>query len=137
MNVHELSTILNGMGLQYPFRLPPDLTAQAKAAGLVIAYGASDDLLEFEGAIHDELDAYEGCTVLLTTAGLLLNRCENSDCPYHAEERGAGVSLQLLWDKDGYSWTFQTTIPHETFEVMEGEEKFCRGIVFALADAKK
>lgn len=35
----------------------------------------------------------------------------------------------------GYSWIYQTDIPHATFEIVEGDDPYCRGIVFALADA--
>jgi hypothetical protein len=40
-----------------------------------------------------------------------------------------------LWAEEGdYSWTYATEIPHATFEVIEDDGPYCRGIVFALAD---
>ena len=48
-----------------------DVTAEtekqiAKDSGLVIVYGASDDLMEFEGAIEDEIGCYDGDTIHIT-----------------------------------------------------------------------
>lgn len=44
------------------------------------------------------------------------------------------AKITAIWDNYGYSWTYKTTIPHETFEIMEGEQKYCRGIVFSTDD---
>ena len=51
MTAAKLAEQLNG--IEYPASISRDLEAQAKAAGLVIVFGASDDLMEFRGAIHD------------------------------------------------------------------------------------
>lgn len=67
MNAKELAAALNNS--VYPFRIHKDFIDAAKEAGLVIVYGASDDLMEFEGAIRDELGAYEGATAYLTPLG--------------------------------------------------------------------
>lgn len=123
---------------------PPDaaisaISAAAKAAGLVIVYGASDDLMEFEGAIYDEIGAYDGTTAYLDRKGLLdRDQIDDNDdeaiTDYTLRKRRA-VSIEALWDPgDGYSWSFQTEIPHATFEVVEDGAPYCRGIVFALAD---
>jgi hypothetical protein len=39
-----------------------------------------------------------------------------------------------VWGKDDTSWSYETDIPHATFDVLEDGEVYCRGIVFALAD---
>ncbi|MDR6421350.1 hypothetical protein J2801_003638 [Paraburkholderia phenoliruptrix] len=137
MNAKELAAQLNG--IQYPVRIPKTLTDAAKAAGLVIVYGASDDLMEFEGAIYDEVGCYDGGTAYVDAKGLLPDRESIDDDDdlkdYFAREPHA-KTIEALWCKEGeYSWTYKTEIPHETFEVLEdGEPPYCRGIVFALAD---
>lgn len=138
MNAKKLAAQLTGA--EYPLRLSKELTAEAKAAGLVIVYGASDDLMEFEGAIYDEVGAYDGGTAFVDNKGLLPDRESIEDDEalkdYFARQPQA-VKIEALWCKEGeYSWTFKTDIPHETFEVVEDGEKYCRGIVFALADAR-
>lgn len=108
----------------------------AKAAGLVVVYGASDDLMEFEGAIYDELSAYDGTVAYLTPSGLLTNDCENDDCPHYDKLKKLAATIRAIWDGgNGYSWTFETAIPHATFEITEDGDPFCKGIVFRLADA--
>lgn len=135
MNAKELAVKLDGM--QYPVRIPKELAAEAKSAGLVIVYGASDDLMEFDGAIHDEMGAYKGATAYLDSAGLLENDCDNDECPHFEKLKAKAATIEALWDPgEGYSWKYQTAIPHETFEVAEDGEPYCRGIVFALADVE-
>lgn len=136
MNATELAAKLQH--IQYPVRLSKDIVDDAKANGLVIVYGASDDLMEFEGATRDELGAYNGTTAYLTPAGLLANDCENEECPHFEKLKATAATIEAIWDGGtGYSWTYKTEIPHSTFEVLEGDEPpYCLGIVFALADVK-
>ena len=122
--------------LQYHEEPSKELQEQAKAAGLVIVFGASDDLMEFRGAIDDELDAYDGGTAYLNEEGLMRNRCEDEDCPYFAKEKAKARTILAEWAKGEYSWSYKTDIPHETFQVFDEAEPYCLGIVFALADAK-
>jgi len=106
----------------------------ARENGLVVVFGASDDLMEFRGAINDEIGCYEGGSAYLTKVGLLVNECEDEDCPYFERRKKAATTIEAKWDIDGYSWIYETVIPHEIFDVLEDGEKYCRGIVFALAD---
>lgn len=133
MTSKELAALLNGR--EYRKELQGDEGLRAKAAGLVIVYGASDDLMELEGAISDELGAYEGTTAYITPNGLLVNECEDEDCPHFERLKARAATIEALWcAEDGYSWTYLTAIPHETFEIVEDGEPYCRGIVFALKD---
>ncbi len=138
MDAKTLAAQLNG--IEYPCRISVKLEAEAKAAGLVIVYGASDDLMEFRGAIVEDLGAYDGTTAYVDTKGLLPERDQIEDDnelkDYFSREPHA-VAIEQLWcAEEGYSWTYKTSIPHETFEIVEDGEPYCRGIVFALADAK-
>lgn len=111
-----------------------ELWASMKAAGLVAVFGASDDLMELRGAIDDEVGAYNGTTVFLTPTGLL-EECE-SDCPHSRHAAKQAVGLSAVWCAVGEpAWTYKTAIPHETFNVLEDGEPYCRGIVFDLAKA--
>jgi hypothetical protein len=132
MTKEDAAAQLNGC--QYGSEGTNALFKAMKAAGLVAVYGASDDLVYFAGAEDDELGASERKVHLFTPAGLLRNACENDDCPYHAKLKKAAVPIKTVWDRDGISWQYETTIPHVTFDVMEDDCVYCRGIVFALAD---
>jgi hypothetical protein len=57
MTPKDIAEKLNGIAYREPF--PADVIKAAKAGGIVIVCGASDDLMEFEGAINDEVGAYD------------------------------------------------------------------------------
>lgn len=114
-----------------------ELFAEMKADGLVAVFGASDDLIEFRGAINDEVGAYHGGTAYLTEAGLLVNDCHDDRCPHFERAKENARTIDAIWDRDGFSWVYETNIPHETFVVMEEDDTYCQGIVFALADVSK
>ena len=107
----------------------------AEAAGLVIVFGASDDTIEFFGALDDELGAPG--EIPITTAGLLLNRCDDEDCPYFTALANAAPKIEALWgEPDQPTWTYRVPFPHATFDIMDDDDLgvYCRGFVFALAD---
>ena len=138
MNAKELAEKLNGM--EYPCHDVYEKINGARTSGLVIVHGQSDDLVEFRGAINDEIGAYNGCVALVDDKGLIPLR---SDIDEDNDEalldcllrKKSAKTIEAIWGKDGYSWTFKTDITHETFEIVDDGEKYCRGIVFALADA--
>lgn len=140
--VQELADKLDMSG--YPFRPDQEITDFAKANGLVIVYGASDDLMEFRGAIRDEVSVINGGTALVDAEGVLPENSDDLDTDeeiarYHYR-KGLAKSIEALWCDEvnggGFDWSYRTDIPHATFEVMDDDEPYCRGIVFALADLK-
>lgn len=142
MNPEILAARLTGR--EYRAEMTKADEAEAKAAGLVVVFGASDDLMEFRGAIEDELGAYEGTTARITQHGPLptwesLDRDDDSEAvveAYFLKKHAGFREIEACWASEGdYSWTFKTDIPHATFEIVEDGEPYCRGIVFALADA--
>lgn len=130
-----LAARLNGR--EYRNEITKDEEAQAKAAGLVVLFGASDDLAELRGAIDDEIGCYGGGEALIVNGALFEFDACDGPCKYaqaaEAEARKSGLSISILWSKDpNYSWIYATKAPHATFDVMEDGEKYCRGIVFEL-----
>jgi len=120
---------------------PKELYAEAKKHGFVIVFGASDDLIEFRGAIYDEVGAYGGGNAFVTENGLVTNECDDEDCPYFQKERAKAQIIRAVWcpEKDGKtyaSWKMETNIPHNTFKIMYDGELYCIGLVFLLTDAK-
>lgn len=111
---------------------------EALKNNLVVVFGASDDLMEFRGAIYDEIGAYEGATVRLTKRGLLHAPKDDyciENCPYFKEVYAAGEEIKAVWHDEGNPcWTYETETPHETFDIMEDGEVYCRGIVFSIHD---
>lgn len=128
-------------GSEYPLTVSADLKTACKAAGIVIVYGASDDLMEFDGAIYDELGAYDGTTAYVDAKGLLDREQIDDDndeaiTDYTIRKRTA-KTIEAIWDQDDISWQYRTNIPHATFAVAEGGETYCIGIVFELAELAK
>lgn len=121
----------------YPFDVPKDIAERAKAAGLLIIYGASDDLMEFDGAFRDEVGAYDGTTAHLDRKGIVSRHSDADDdeiADFVIRKRRARA-IEALWASDGdYSWTFATDIPHASFEILEDGAPYCRGIVIDTAD---
>lgn len=144
MTLKELAELLNGR--EYRNETTPEIEAAAKESGLVIVFGASDDLMEFRGAIDDEIGAYEGAEVRIDAEGIMPdfgeiidaygNKMKSALRDYFRRENG-GNTIHALWAVAGWSWTYATPIPHETFNIMEAGEPYCQGIVFALKDAAR
>ena len=135
MITKELAALLNGR--EYRSEMTGEEEREAKESGLVVVFGASDDLCELRGAIDEEVDCYGGGTIHLTTDAVLQSPgcgCYQSDeCPYFQRAVREAKTIEAVWGKDGYSWTYKTDIPHETFDIFEDGKKYCKGIVFAVA----
>lgn len=139
MTKDTLAACLNGR--EYPLTIGAGEKQAAKDAGLVIVYGASDDLMELDGAIYDEVDAYEGTTILVDSFGMQTtferlkdDDADEKDFEDYFNRKGCGRGIKAVWCDRGYSWFYETDIPHATFDIMEDGEPYCRGIVFSLED---
>lgn len=134
MNIQEVAEKLNG--IQYGEEgkiLTLEYCKELRREGIVVVRGYSDDLVEFDGAISDELGADDH---YLNSKGVIRNECEDDCCPYFEKIRKeAKYYIKPLWcETPEYAWTYDTNVPHATFDIMEDEDKYCRGIVFRLPD---
>jgi len=130
VKIMELAKKLHGR--EYLEEITEEEAFEAKRNRLVVVFGASDDLMEFRGAVDDEVPCYEGGDAFVTEHGLFVNICECDDCPYHKEEIKKAKKITALWNKMEYSFVYVTDILHESFDIMEGDIKYCKGIVFSL-----
>ena len=110
---------------------------QAKAAGLIVIFGARDDLMEFRGFVDDERGA--PTVALIDAKGVLPFRedIEHDDealKDYFARAPQVRADDALWAKEEGYSWTYRTDVPHVTFEIVDDGETYCRGIVIDAAD---
>ena len=126
-------------GLQYPLYIPKNLIAKAKNERLVILYGSSDDLMEFEGAILDEVGIGDGGKVTIGPNGLVpewedLNKDNPKIVKDYLENQDKNNTITAIWDDKGVPWTYKTTIPHYQFAVLEDDDVYCLGLVFSLDD---
>lgn len=136
MTPTEFAARLNGRN--YMKEITPAEAAEADDLGFVVVFGYSDDNVEFRGVIHDEVGAYGGTTMRVTSMGImpswsLLDHDDEDACEaYFKQKHGPGFNIRANFDDAGYTWTFTTEHPHAPFDVMEDGEKFCRGIVFRM-----
>ena len=132
MTRDEAAAELNGK--QYLKEGSREFFRDMEEHGLVAIFGASDDLMEIDGAVSEEVGAYNGGKAYFNKDGLVENKCVNDRCPYHAKALESAVPVHAIWDDGGFSWRYETTIPHSKFVIKEDDENYCEGIVFALAD---
>ncbi len=134
MDIKEFAKSISGKEYGYP-QFTKEEIETAKENGFVIVYGASDDLMEFEGAIRDEGGCFDGGEVFFNREGILYEIGGSREWKPNI--------IKAIWcdgekDKDGkeITWTYKTDIPHETFMIYEDREPYCRGIVFSIDDLK-
>lgn len=131
MTVKEYAEMLNGREYGYP-QFKKEEIQIAKEKGFVIVYGASDDLMEFDGALCDEAGCFDGGTVHL---------CETGVVDYGSAET---KRIKAVWcdkertDENGniIPWTYKTKIPHEAFMIYDCGEPYCEAIVFSIDDVR-
>jgi hypothetical protein len=126
--------------------ITPEEAALAKTHGLVVMFGAGDDVVQIRGAIKISKGVHKGRDFNITPIGLLPSwseftadglMCSESSCRAYFEMKDKGVHQITANqpDKGPWDWTFTTTIPHSTFDVFDDkDESFCQGIVFSLAE---
>jgi hypothetical protein len=125
MTKEELAAVLNGR--QRGDETTPEIERLAKESGLCIAFGASDDLLEFRGTVYDEVGSWNGAKAFLTPKG----NVKQSPKP-------GRICVQSSWcpkDINGKVWVswliqVQTEVNFATFDIFEDGELYCRGCVF-------
>lgn len=136
-------------GREYLNEVCPDEAAIAKRHGLIIVYGQSDDNMEFDGAIYDELGAFNGTTALLycfkgqwkvmPNESDAIRKIKDFDEMQSAiAARQAGNKVEACWGPQvpDASWLIRTELPHATFDIMEDGDLYCRGLVLDVADLK-
>lgn len=123
MTTKELADLLDGR--EYGNEITISEAKDAAEAGLVVVFGASDDLIEFRGAINDEGGCFDGGTVYFDRDGVA----------QEGEEKE--FSIEAIWcGQNDYSWSYEADFPHNSFAILEDGEPYCRGVVFSLNDLK-
>lgn len=117
---------------------------EAASQRLVVVFGSSDDLLEFRGAIDEEVSAWEGATVAIDQEGIqdldeCRNECECKNCSrIRAIFKKSASNIRAIWceSSPGIPWTIESEAPSFPFVILEDGEPFCRGAVLSLDDLK-
>ena len=136
--IESFAARLNGR--EYGAELLAGEIAEARAAGFLVAFGASDDLLELRGVADEELGAWEGGSFGLWLDGKELRPLVEIDNEDDVREAGwrppeTVLTIKAEWDpKDlpGTSWRITADKPFAPFNVTEDGEVYCVGAVIAL-----
>jgi len=106
-------------------------------AGLIIVYGASDDMVEFRGSTNREFEACGGIEIPINFNGEPYSReCGSLDCPHEKEEISKCETIEAKWDHNGFLWWIESEIPHSHFVIKEDGKNYCRGIVYNVSDVE-
>lgn len=152
MTKEKMAVKLNGR--EYGQEVSAELSKAAEAVGLIIIYGASYDLLEFDGAVAEELAAHGGKIVKFGRGAEILEAVDDDERETLERHHGLASTLkryadapgiQILWDTMGYSWVIEPfppltssnpgiSLPFAPFDIWEHGTKFCRGVVIDKAD---
>lgn len=141
MTKEELAALLNGR--EYGSEITKEEAALAKAAGLLVCFGYSDDNTEFEGVIHDEAGAGESTVHEFNSDLRLIERMdprEERDLVNKGWTRPrAAFTVTAQWCPAdlGTSWRITSDQPFAPFDIMEGADLYCRGCVIDAHAALK
>jgi hypothetical protein len=135
MNAQEYADLLNGR--QYGEEISKAEEDAAKNDGIVIAFGYSDDLIEFRGAICDEVGLAENVSVTSNGIRKTWDEVDKEDKEemrrFFNDEKLPCVTLKVSWPP------FEITCDAKdaaSFSIHEGDDLFCKGVVFKNPKAK-
>ena len=112
--------------------------------GLIVIAGESDDLLEFYGAIDYEAQAWGGTVVRIGRyekgKNVVFRVVEHNKYfggdGYDMQDANKIYRVRAVWCPDDMpkntSWKIDSEVPHETFDIVEGGDIFCRGIIISV-----
>lgn len=142
MNKEELALRLNNR--PYGNEITEEEELLAKENNLVVIFCYSDDLVEFRGKIYDELDAYEGTDFIIATPGMeyqdeegrIYTAKDLEVLPFDDDSPSQVNRFSAQWSPEELdcSWLIKTAVPHITFDIIEDQELYCRGIVVDTQD---
>lgn len=132
MNKDDFAKMINGR--EQDELLSADDCLTASENNLVVVFCHSDDLLELEGSMIDELSCWRGGTFFYD---------RNADSWIDIEDSFEGVDLEdrpviyvVCNDSSKYEgfWHIDSNLEHARFETLKDGEPFCSGLVFNYTD---
>lgn len=96
--------------------------------GLVVVYAASDDLVEIEGAMTQEIGAFNGVKLTASkTQGFFETAADESDIEFRWCDDNSGDSV--------CPWSVICNLPHRKFDIFDDEGYVCSvGVVLHIDD---
>lgn len=121
----ELAEKFNGR--EYSYEMFTDEEKElARCYDILIVSGASDDLMELEGALYDEINVYDGGEAYIgkrDNIGWVVADCKIDD----------GIKVTAKWNEDDIDWSYSTNAKeYREFDIMEDGKVYTRGMVILL-----
>ena len=140
MDKETLAALLNKR--QYNEEITNQEANDAKNAGLLVVFGASDDLIEFRGLFSDEMGCYGDKTeIMFDKEGPIppwdeMDGCSEEEAENYFRRKSSRKKITTFWCRKGSSatWSYETDVPHATFDICEDGDIFCRGMVMDVKD---
>lgn len=140
----QLAEKINGRPIGQ--EIEPGERDQADDAGLVVVFGYAD-CVYLRGAIHDGIPLNPPFNIFsfrVTSEGVapewngeFEERTKSEAEKFFRMNAMPCAVITALWNSEGKcACTFETDLPHATFDLLE-DGAFCRGIVFSLGDLPK
>lgn len=131
MKANELAAQLHGIELG---DIPGDAIEGARRGGLVMVYSPSADTIAFYGALRGQVNMFEDGTVYFDIEGPLpdVDDVPEVDRLAYYARKGLAHMISAEHERDGFTWTLSTIVPHSRFMVLNNGERYCRGIVFDI-----
>jgi hypothetical protein len=140
MTKEELAAMLDGreMGNE----ISNEEAALARASGLVVAFGYSDDNVEFRGALHDEIGAGDDTDIDFRKTAKGYAHFQMPENGWELLEGGwtppatvLRVNAKFCPPEHPSGWLITSDAPFAPFNIMEDGEVFCVGAVIAPVSA--
>lgn len=133
MHIKEVAEMMNNN--EYGAELSKEQEKLLKFEGIVVLFGAGDDLAELRGAIDDEVGAYDGVVLYFDEEGKLLNNAYDIEELNDIAKPNGLKSIRVITDYREYpTFRYETDIPHEKFNIVEDGNIYCEGICFYFKD---
>lgn len=131
MNAKQLAARLHGTDRTDKMR--HELVQEAARSGLVILYRvAADDIVGLRGAI-DCISMLDDGALYVDAAGVMpafcqMDRSEEAPMRDWFDRKRLAAKIEVVGN------TYRTAIPHESFDMFDCGEPYCRGIIFSTSD---
>lgn len=135
MTIKDVALMLDGR--EYGSEVSPAEEIQFKNAGIVVVYGYSDDLVEFEGAVNTEIGIWNTGNIPLLNGVPFDVPCATEEFETHCCPLLKEVAKMLKYIKARFGingWELDADFPCEKFTVVEEGDACGVGLVYALAD---
>lgn len=135
MTKEDFAKMINGR--EQDELLSADDCLTASENNLVVVFAYSDDLLELEGAMIDELGCFNGGTFYFEKH---FERWADIDDSFEGVDlENLPVIYAVCNDRSKYEgfWYIDTNLEHARFETIKDGEPFCSGLIFDYAELYK